>query len=426
MLVFILDAADGKLAQRTEDGIAAACAGCRFVRVAAGAAATMNRVLTDYAEPFFATFTAGDAVQPEFFEYVARSLPSLGPKDAGIVALPVARKPNPAEEPSAPIVWRTEAVRSSGGFAEPDLLPFERYVLPEKKLQLDPFHTWKTVPADGFLPKPRRNLGWHKTAREWRELKPLLSGTNTSPLENERPLLSIVLCTYNNADDLLWAVRSVRVQTCRDWELIVADDGSTDRTQRILDEHPLLMDSRVRVLRIERNRGKAHALNSALSAARGQWLMELDADDWLAPDCASAIAARARDDDRAGAIYADCVEWRELSGKRLVYAGIRSIAEPLDAWRLLEQPFPLAPRAFRIALLRRLGGWLVTDPFDGRLYEDLQMLARVMQERPLLRIPQALYNRRIRLSSVTQRNKANYPAWKAWMRETLLRERPDD
>ncbi|MBN2984662.1 glycosyltransferase family 2 protein [Cohnella algarum] len=260
MLVFILDAADGKLAQRTEDGIAAACAGCRFVRVAAGAAATMNRVLTDYAEPFFATFTAGDAVQPEFFELVARSLPSLGPKDAGIVALLAARKPNPAEEPSAPIVWRTEAVRSSGGFAEPDLLPFERYVLLEKKLRLDPFHTWKTVPADGFLPKPRRNLGWHKTAREWRELKPLLSGTNTSPLENERPLLSIVLCTYNNADVLLWAVRSVRVQTFRDWELIVADDGSTDRTRRILDEHPLLMDSRVRVLRIERNRGKARRL----------------------------------------------------------------------------------------------------------------------------------------------------------------------
>nr|WP_080837825.1 glycosyltransferase [Cohnella massiliensis] len=167
------------------------------------------------------------------------------------------------------------------------------------------------------------------------------------------------------------------------------------------------------------------ALNSALSAARGQWLMELDADDWLAPDCASAIAARARDDDRAGAIYADCVEWRELSGKRLVYAGTRSIAEPLDAWRLLEQPFPLAPRAFRIALLRRLGGWLVTDPFDGRLYEDLQMLARVVQERPLLRIPRALYHRRIRLTSITQRSKASYPAWKAWMRETLLRERPD-
>lgn len=94
-----------------------------------------------------------------------------------------------------------------------------------------------------------------------------------------RPDVTVVIPTYNRAQVLLRAVRSVLGQTHRNLEMIVVDDASTDGSVALL---AAIADSRVRVLRHDRNRGAAAARNSGIAAATGVFVAFLDSDDaWL-------------------------------------------------------------------------------------------------------------------------------------------------
>jgi glycosyltransferase involved in cell wall biosynthesis len=83
--------------------------------------------------------------------------------------------------------------------------------------------------------------------------------------------------TFNRADTIRRAIRSVQAQTFTDWELIVVDDGSTDNTVALIEG----CDPRLKLIRQE-NRGTAGARNAGLSASAGSYIAFLDSDDeWL-------------------------------------------------------------------------------------------------------------------------------------------------
>jgi hypothetical protein len=79
------------------------------------------------------------------------------------------------------------------------------------------------------------------------------------------------------------AVESILDQTMRDFELIVVDDASTDRSAEILASHAR-RDPRLRVLRVDASAGLAGALNLGCEVARGTLVARMDADDVAAPD----------------------------------------------------------------------------------------------------------------------------------------------
>ncbi len=92
------------------------------------------------------------------------------------------------------------------------------------------------------------------------------------------PCVSVIIPTYNRAALVQEAVAAVLAQTCRDWELLVVDDGSTDGTSNALAG----LGGSLRVLRSPRRRGVSAARNLGIAAARGEWLAFLDSDDlWL-------------------------------------------------------------------------------------------------------------------------------------------------
>ena len=88
------------------------------------------------------------------------------------------------------------------------------------------------------------------------------------------PKVSIILPTFNRADTIMRAVRSVQAQTFQDWELIVVDDGSTDDTATLVD----VADARLILIR-QNNRGVTEARNAGLLAAKGEYIGFLDSDD---------------------------------------------------------------------------------------------------------------------------------------------------
>ncbi|MEZ4749751.1 MAG: glycosyltransferase family 2 protein [Bdellovibrionota bacterium] len=97
-------------------------------------------------------------------------------------------------------------------------------------------------------------------------------------LEN---LVSILLPNFNSGNYLNEAVDSVLQQSYTEWELIIVDDASTDRSREIA-ARLAKRDPRIRVLFHSQNQGAAHARNTALKEARGRHVALLDSDDlWL-------------------------------------------------------------------------------------------------------------------------------------------------
>lgn len=90
------------------------------------------------------------------------------------------------------------------------------------------------------------------------------------------PLISVVIPAHNTEKYLPEALESVRSQTFSDYEILVVDDGSTDRTAEIAASYPDVL------LFLQNKRGAAAARNTGIRAARGKYIAFLDADDvWL-------------------------------------------------------------------------------------------------------------------------------------------------
>lgn len=100
---------------------------------------------------------------------------------------------------------------------------------------------------------------------------------------NQTPKISIIMSVYNGEDYLAEAINSVLNQTFTDWELIVINDCSTDRTPELLSQYAA-QDARVRVYTNEVNLRLPSSLNKAMTYARGKYIARMDADDICLPD----------------------------------------------------------------------------------------------------------------------------------------------
>jgi glycosyltransferase involved in cell wall biosynthesis len=94
--------------------------------------------------------------------------------------------------------------------------------------------------------------------------------------------VSIVMPTFNRLEFLPATVASVLGQSMPDWELIIADDGSSRETLAYLEQ--VAREARIRLLRLPRLGNAGAARNAAIAAARGDWLAFLDSDDLWAPN----------------------------------------------------------------------------------------------------------------------------------------------
>ena len=106
--------------------------------------------------------------------------------------------------------------------------------------------------------------------------------TLKSRRDKVEPLISIIIPAYNVSDYLPRCLDSVLIQSYTDFEVIIIDDGSTDNTPQICDEYAE-RDKRVRVLHKE-NEGVAAARNAGLDMVVGEYIMFVDADDWIHED----------------------------------------------------------------------------------------------------------------------------------------------
>lgn len=95
------------------------------------------------------------------------------------------------------------------------------------------------------------------------------------------PLVSVVLCSYNQAEYIAEAVDSVVSQTYPHWELVVVDNGSTDDTRERLLRYQA--DARIKLLLNVENAPVTRRLNEGIAASRGEFVSLLYSDDYYLP-----------------------------------------------------------------------------------------------------------------------------------------------
>lgn len=114
------------------------------------------------------------------------------------------------------------------------------------------------------------------------------------------PKVSVIIPVYNCAEFINDAVESVLVQTYKDYEIIIVDDGSTDNLRERLE----LFADKIRYIHQE-NKGHSCARNTGIKQARGEFIAFLDADDIWLPDKLKLQIAVFRANPKIGLVHAD-------------------------------------------------------------------------------------------------------------------------
>lgn len=107
--------------------------------------------------------------------------------------------------------------------------------------------------------------------------------------------LSIIIPCYNAEKLIQKCVESILVQKGFDFELILVNDGSTDKTLEVL-ENLAQTDERIKVINQE-NKGLSGARNTGIEQAQGKYIMFVDADDWLEPNTLEIISNNFKNED---------------------------------------------------------------------------------------------------------------------------------
>jgi peptidoglycan-N-acetylglucosamine deacetylase len=119
----------------------------------------------------------------------------------------------------------------------------------------------------------------------------LFQRTSRKPiLENENPLISAVIACYNEENSIKKTIDSILASTYSNLEIIIVNDGSTDKTQQIITDNYRL-NKKVSILNIK-NSGKSNAINTGLKIAKGDFIFSVDADTLVYPETVSKLLSQ--------------------------------------------------------------------------------------------------------------------------------------
>jgi len=163
-------------------------------------------------------------------------------------------------------------------------------------------------------------------------------------------MVTVYITNYNYAKYIRQSIDSVLAQTMQDFELLIIDDGSTDNSKQIIDEYA--KNPRVTAI-YQQNKGLNVTNNIAMRAAKGTYIMRLDADDYLAPDALETMALVLDQDPELGLVFPDYYyvnESGELTGEERRHNFEKEVS-------LYDQPAHGACTMIRLQFLKEIGGY---------------------------------------------------------------------
>ena len=197
------------------------------------------------------------------------------------------------------------------------------------------------------------------------------------------PFYSVLVPVYNHEQYIGAALDSLIAQTDEDWEALVVDDGSSDRTPGIIEDY-MRRDGRIRAFH-KLNGGQSSALNAGLQNARGEWICWLSSDDLFLPDKLSTHR-----------------KWiGAFSGRRFFYTGFEMLEDESGAitpayvdhttdrhWQVLDLLSFNYINGITIcghrSLFEQMGGFNDANRYG----QDYDMFLRILSQEEGIRIPE--------------------------------------
>jgi glycosyltransferase involved in cell wall biosynthesis len=186
-----------------------------------------------------------------------------------------------------------------------------------------------------------------------------------------KPILSVITPVYNGEKFIARCYNNLLLQTFRDWEWIVVNDGSTDGTASAVEA---IADDRINLFSYDLNKGRGYARTQCLAKACGEWVVVWDVDDMYFPDRLKEIDRARLDGYEFFCSYAVVVD------NRLNIKGVRGFMRPAIG---LPRGFVHPTMACRTELAREIGYcpkywtaedakmlWLLSMKHRGLWFED--------------------------------------------------------
>ncbi|MAJ06239.1 MAG: hypothetical protein CL827_05200 [Crocinitomicaceae bacterium] len=121
-------------------------------------------------------------------------------------------------------------------------------------------------------------------------------------MNKENFLVTVYITNFNYGKFIKQAIESVLMQTEQSFELIIIDDGSTDNSKEIIEKYKDLKNIRIVY---QKNKGLNVTNNIALRAARGKYIVRLDADDYFSPNALELLLEKLESDSMLGMVFPD-------------------------------------------------------------------------------------------------------------------------
>lgn len=202
------------------------------------------------------------------------------------------------------------------------------------------------------------------------------------------------MASYNYADFIEEAINSVIHQTLDDWELIVINDGSTDDTEEVLKQYE--SNQKIRIIH-QQNQGLNITNNIALRLARGEYIMRLDADDYLDENALSVLSDSLDRNKAFDLVFPDYYEVDE-NGKVLDLIRRDKLDNDVE---ILDLPAHGACTMFRTNTLKRLDGYIE----DFQCQDGYELWLRFIQKYKPKNINIPLFYYRQHSKSLTKNKK---------------------
>lgn len=270
-------------------------------------------------------------------------------------------------------------------------LPFKETLFPAWLTNVETSHT---LFKEDLVRQARKNSSANTI-----EKQKFIQKYQLETIKTESPTVSVLISNYNMEKYVETAVVSCLLQNEQPEQVLIADDGSTDNSyqqlQRWSDGKQVKVFNKI-------NGGKAKALNDILSQVTSDFILELDADDWLDPDAVSVIkkylSGLPKD---VSVLYGNLRKWKQLDGD-VLFKGVTKGVSVKGRSDLLSYRFPLGPRIYRTSYLKEQGGFPIVEFENGRLYEDVSVLNQLIKNSRFCYHDFTVYNVREHSESITK------------------------
>lgn len=231
--------------------------------------------------------------------------------------------------------------------------------------------------------------------------------------------VTVIISSYNPGDYLADALESVFNQTYQGWKIILIDDDSTDNS--LLKVQKYLEDPRVKLICNPQNLGQSKCQNIALQLVDTPYVICLDADDWFQANTLEVLLKEAKKCGKdVGVLCGNYLIIYEDSNRNIIKTKFKKGRSYKDCYDFLLSNNTLRPRFYRTDALRKVNGWPIDDPFEGRYGEDKNILCLLIEQYYFHWVDEVLYNYRRHGNNKTN-NPKSYTIIKEWRARNALK-----